>query len=447
MYADDHRIVMFKDMSIKMTGITRAEIESFWKEKSNLTSKIQHPTTSNSQLVTRNSQPATRNPSPAIFDRNHILEFTSGKPSKAFGDKYKVFDSRRFLARLPMPPYSFIDRITSIEHKQWSLKPEGWIEAEYDVNPDAWYFKANRTSSMPYCIINEIALQACGWLASHMGSALKSEKDLRFRNLGGNTTLYQNILNDENTLTTRTRLTQISIAGDIIIEQFDFQVFQSGLKIYEGDTSFGFFTKEALAIQTGIHGGSENAYVPDVEEIKNAESFNIKHKPPFDPYDKNPVNNKTDQAHSLSMPAKAVLMLDRIDMYIPDGGPYGLGFIRGIKKVDPDEWFFKAHFFQDPVCPGSLGIESFLQLIKFIAIDRFKHLENSHRFELLTKIPHNWIYRGQILQENKKIEVETVVTKISDKPNPEIFANGYLKVDGLYIYKMDNFGFRLVPVK
>ena len=147
------------------------------------------------------------------------------------------------------------------------------------------------------------------------------------------------------------------------------------------------------------------------------------------------------------MPAKAILMLDQIDMYISDGGPYGLGFIRGIKKVNPDEWFFKAHFFEDPVCPGSLGIESFLQLIRFMAINRFKHLENSHRFELLTQTPHKWIYRGQILPENKKIEAEAVVTRISDNPYPEIFANGYLKVDGLYIYKMDNFGFRLVPVK
>jgi len=322
------------------------------------------------------------------------------------------------------------------------LKPDGWVEAEYDVNSDAWYFKANRTAFMPYCIINEIALQPCGWLAAYMGLALKSQKDPRFRNLGGNTTLYQNILNGENTLTTRTRLTQVSKAGDMTIEQFEFQVFQSDLKIYEGDTSFGFFTKEALAIQTGIHGGSENAYVPGVEKIKNAKSFIIKAEAPF-----TPVDNKIDQAPSLAMPAKAVLMLDQIDTYIPDGGPYGLGFIRGIKKVDPDEWFFKAHFFQDPVCPGSLGIESFLQLIRFIAIDRFKHLENSHSFELSTKTPHNWIYRGQILPDNKKIEVEAVVTKISDKPNPEVFANGYLKVDGLYIYKMDNFGFRLVPLK
>jgi PfaB family protein len=447
MYADGHHIVMFKDLSMKMTGITRTEIESFWEEKSNLTSYIQQPVFTALQPDSRNPKPATRNTQHVLFDRNHIIEFATGKPSLAFGDKYKPFDSERFIARLPAPPYSFIDRITSIEPKQWLLEPDGWVETECDVNPDAWFFKANRTPSMPYCIINEIALQPCGWLAAYMGIALKSQKDLRFRNLGGNTTLYQNILPAENTLTTRTRLTQVSRAGDMTIEQFDLQIYQSGVKIYEGDTSFGFFTQEALAIQTGIRGGAENAYVPGAEEIKNAESFNIKHEPPFAPYDKHYVNDKIDRAHPLSMPAKAVLMLDQIDMYIPEGGSFGLGFIRGTKKVDPDEWFFKAHFFQDPVCPGSLGIESFLQLIRFIAIKRFKHLEYSHSFELLTKTPHSWIYRGQILPGNEKIEVEAVVTKISDKPNPEIYANGYLKVDGLYIYKMDNFGIRLVPIK
>ena len=431
MYADGQHIVRFKDLSIKITGITRTEIESFWKEKSNTTSKIQ--------------QPKFHHPQPEIFDRNHIVEFATGKPSKAFGARYKPFDSERFIARLPAPPYSFIDRITSIEPEQWLLEPGGWVEAEYDVSPDAWYFQANRTPFMPYCIINEIALQPCGWLAAYMGSALTSQKDLRFRNLGGNAILYRNILPAESTLTACTRLTRVSKAGDMTIEHFDFQVFQSDLKIYEGDTSFGFFTKEALAIQTGIRSGTENAYVPDTTEIKNAKSFNIKHETPFTPYDK--TDNKTDRTHFFTMPAKAVLILDQIDMYIPDGGPEGLGFIRGLKKIDPTEWFFKAHFFKDPVCPGSLVIESFLQLIRFITIDRFKHLEKSHCLELLTKISHSWIYRGQILKANKKIEAEAVVTKISDKPNPEIYANGYLKVDGLYIYKMDNLGFRLVPVK
>ena len=62
-------------------------------------------------------------------------------------------------------------------------------------------------------------------------------------------------------------------------------------------------------------------------------------------------------------------MIDRIEMFVADGGPRGLGYIRGSKDVDPDEWFFAAHFYQDPVMPGSLGLESFLQLAKFVAVE------------------------------------------------------------------------------
>ncbi|MFO7554443.1 MAG: hydroxymyristoyl-ACP dehydratase, partial [Desulfobacterales bacterium] len=159
-----------------------------------------------------------------------------------------------------------------------------------------------------------------------------------------------------------------------------------------------------------------------------------------------PDDMDADPAFSLAMPAKALRMIDRIDAFVPNGGPLGLGFIRGVKTVDPDEWFFKAHFFQDPVCPGSLGIESFLQLIKFAAIDRWAHLKETHRFEWIMGEPHSWIYRGQVIPENKRIEVEAVITKIVDTPVPAVYANGFLKVDGLYIYQMENFGLRLVPL-
>ena len=139
-------------------------------------------------------------------------------------------------------------------------------------------------------------------------------------------------------------------------------------------------------------------------------------------------------------------MIDRVDIYIPDGGPKGLGFIRGVKAVDPAEWFFKAHFYQDPVCPGSLGIESFLQLIKYMALERWENRVESHRFEPLIGSPHQWTYRGQVIPENQTIEVEAVVMEIQETPLPMIKANGYLKVDGLYIYQMENFGFRLTPL-
>ena len=48
-----------------------------------------------------------------VADRERILAFAVGKPSEAFGDPYRPFDHGRFIARLPGPPYSFLDRLVN----------------------------------------------------------------------------------------------------------------------------------------------------------------------------------------------------------------------------------------------------------------------------------------------------------------------------------------------
>jgi PfaB family protein len=424
MYADGHRIVYFKDMSMQMSGITQDEIEAFW-EKRKMRTDVQTSTALQ----------------PLLFDRAHMLEFAGGNPSRAFGAPYEPFDKDRFIARLPRPPYLMIDRIRRIEPRAWELKPDGWIEAEYDVPPDAWYFKADRTPAVPLSIILEIALQPCGWLAAYMGSALKSDNDLRFRNLGGQATLFREILPDAGTLTIKSRLTQASEAADMIIEHYDFEVWQPDHKLYTGNTYFGFFTAEALAQQEGIGKADRQVYSPTPEEIKYSRKAELVDYAPLSPSDP-----EYDRVSGLALPAKAIRMVDRIETFLPDGGADGLGFIRGSKPVDPREWFFKAHFYQDPVCPGSLGIESFIQLLKYMARERWPHLIDSHRFGLLTEYSHSWTYRGQILPHNRLITVEASITGIQENPMPKITADGYLQVDGLYIYKMENFGIELLKI-
>jgi len=81
-----------------------------------------------------------------------------------------------------------------------------------------------------------------------------------------------------------------------------------------------------------------------------------------------------------------------------------------------------------------------------MARQRWPQLVDSHRFELLMEKPHNWVYRGQILPKNRLITVEAVVTEVKEHPFPTITAQGYLQVDGLYIYKFEDFGINLVPV-
>ena len=137
-------------------------------------------------------------------------------------------------------------------------------------------------------------------------------------------------------------------------------------------------------------------------------------------------------------------LFDGIDHFAPDGGPAGLGYVRGIKTIDPQEWFFKAHFFQDPVCPGSLGIESFLQLLKVVAVQRWQGDATSILESVAVGERHSWNYRGQIVPANHQVLVEAVVTAVDDEQKL-LKADGFLSVDGKVIYRMKDFSIRLKP--
>ncbi len=239
MYADGHRIVMFQSMTMKMTGVDRRELENFWNARQTTDPSPRRETDSPSSLNVE-------------FSREQLIEFATGLPSKAFGPPYRPFDHERFIARLPGPPYAFIDRVTRIEPPPWVLAPDGWVETVCAIGPEDWYFRSNNAPFMPICILMEIALQACGFLAAYMGSALHSTKDLHFRNLDGRATLHANVRSTAGPLHTRARLLKHSAAGDMLIEHYAFEVRQDGQPIYEGQTSFGFFTPASLAQQVGL---------------------------------------------------------------------------------------------------------------------------------------------------------------------------------------------------
>jgi len=366
------------------------------------------------------------------------MQFAYGKPSLAFGDRYKVFDEQRKIARLPRPPYAFMDRVVEVNQEPWVLQAGGWIEAHYDVPPGEWYFAANRQPTMPFAVLLEVALQPCGWLAAYCGSALRSEQDLKFRNLGGEAILHREIDDQAGTLRMRVRMTRVSEAGGMIIENFDMQVLQGDTMIYEGTTYFGFFSKAALENQVGVRDAKR--YVPTEAERSRSRRVALPRQHPLTPEDR-----QIQPGTTACMPGGAFQMLDEIDVYVPDGGPSGLGYLHGIKQVNPDEWFFQAHFFEDPVWPGSLGLEAFLQLLKVYLLDRFPQLADTHRFECIaTGLKHEWAYRGQVVPRNRNVEVEAWVTRVEEGPEPLVVANGFLVVDGKPIYQMTDFPLRLV---
>jgi len=292
------------------------------------------------------------------------------------------------------------------------------VEAEfaYDVPADAWYFAADRQERMPFAVLLEAALQPCGWLAAYMGSALTSDEEMRFRNLGGSAVQLEAATPRTGTLTTIARTTKVARSGGMIIQHYDFDVRAGGRPVYQGDTYFGFFRDAALAEQVGIREASP--YPLDRAEHARARTFAYPARAPF--------------------PDERWRMVDRIDAFVPDGGPKRLGSITGSKTVDPGAWFFAAHFFQDPVWPGSLGLESFLQLLKVVANERWGCDPDTAFASPGVGDRHRWVYRGQVLPSHRTVTVQAVINAIDDQ-NRRLTASGFLGVDGRIIYQMDDF--------
>jgi 3-hydroxymyristoyl/3-hydroxydecanoyl-(acyl carrier protein) dehydratase len=401
MFADGKAIVEIPNMSVRLAGLTRDKVEGLWS-------------------LTSPQPPA---PSPRIlYDYEKILAFSDGNPSEAFGEPYKVFDNERKIARLPRPPFQFLDRIVDVTGEPFKLVEGATCEAEYDVPTDAWYFKSGRQPEMPFSILLETGLQPCGWLAGYLGSALTSATDLKFRNLDGNAVQHRPVTPQSGTLTTKVKITRIASSGGMIIQNYDFEISDHQGPVYTGDTVFGFFSAESLAQQVGVR--EAKPYQPNADEVARGEQFAYPAEAPF--------------------PEVKMRMIDSIDLFVADGGPAGLGFIRGSKVVDPDEWFFKAHFYEDPVCPGSLGLESFLQLLKVAAVKRWGGTADTVLETIAHGEQHRWNYRGQIIPSNDKVLVEAVVTSVDDEQKL-LKADGFLSVDGKIIYQMKDFSLRFRP--
>jgi 3-hydroxymyristoyl/3-hydroxydecanoyl-(acyl carrier protein) dehydratase len=141
-------------------------------------------------------------------------------------------------------------------------------------------------------------------------------------------------------------------------------------------------------------------------------------------------------------PDRMLRMVDTIDLFVPDGGPHGLGFVRGTKEVDPGEWFFQAHFHQDPVWPGSLGLEAFVQLLQVAAGRRWGVTPDTRWQIIAIDVPHTWVYRGQVVPGDLRVTVQAEVTRIEEDTRT-IQADGHLLIDGRVIYQMQGFALRL----
>ncbi|MEU1214511.1 beta-ketoacyl synthase N-terminal-like domain-containing protein [Streptomyces sp. NPDC005790] len=367
-----------------------------------------------------------------VFDYPSLLACAWGRPSAAFGSSARSFDGTRRISRLPGPPYHFMTRIVAVDGPQRGMKQGSRVVAEYDVPDPVWYFEQNADPVMPFAVLMEIALQPCGWLAAYVGCPLTTDVDLLFRNLDGRGTVTGEITPATRTVRTEAELTSVSRTGEMIIVSFAIRCFADDHEVFALSTVFGFFPPSAFDHQVGL---------PVAEDDRAALG---------EPCERT-VDLTTSPARYFTGPARLpgpmLLMLDRITGYWPAGGRAGLGRLRSEKDVDAGEWFFKAHFFQDPVQPGSLGIEAMCQLLQFYLIERgLTDGVPRPRFEpVMLDHEVTWKYRGQITPANRLIRIDLEIVDVAeDARGPYAVADARLWGDDICLYHARGLGVRVV---
>jgi 3-hydroxyacyl-[acyl-carrier protein] dehydratase / trans-2-decenoyl-[acyl-carrier protein] isomerase len=135
---------------------------------------------------------------------------------------------------------------------------------------------------------------------------------------------------------------------------------------------------------------------------------------------------------SSRLPSDPMLMFDRVTEITDDGGEYGRGKIRAELDINPDLWFFKCHFFEDPVMPGCLGLDAMWQLAGFFMAWQ-GHL-GAGRALGVNKVS----FRGEVKPDSKLVVYNINIRKVILRSIKMILADGTMEVDGNIIYTAED---------
>ncbi|MDR3205008.1 MAG: hypothetical protein LBV23_09755 [Deltaproteobacteria bacterium] len=394
-------------------------------------------------VVTRRVKPPTASTAPTaaplavrrklkgndLYDKAALTQMSTGLLSKALGPLYQRFDDLSFVARLPRAPYDFIDQAEIKKGRLGQIITGTQVEAIYDLDLDPQrrpFLLDNiggKSPAFPYAALNEIALQPCGFLSAYMGSALAFEGPMHFRNLGGEASVKKPLTEISGRIITKAVLLKSSVLGAMVIQRYYFSSYMNEELIYEGKASFGFHAPESFTRQGGVKAP------PSL-----LKALSIFPEPgSFSPYPQGPA-----------WPKGPWLMLDNYSFLSASKYDHRLW---AKSKVEAKAWFFTAHFPYDPVWPGSLGLEGFIEAAKVLAALILGERDLSS-FNAVWSSPapgrdHRWVYRGQITPMNREAIWGIRATEI-DRALKQISFSGLLWVDSKIVYQIDDFTVRIL---
>ena len=128
------------------------------------------------------------------------------------------------------------------------------------------------------------------------------------------------------------------------------------------------------------------------------------------------------------LPEPPMLMIDKI-LHISDhGGKYNRGEIVAELVIDPNLWFFKCHFINDPVMPGCLALDGLWQLLGFY----LSWMGGRGRGRALGV--KDLRLKGQIRPYHKSITYSLDIKKFLAKPMFMVWGDANVKINDKEIY-------------
>ncbi len=382
-----------------------------------------------------------RQPDTLPFTPFHLFEFATGDIEQCFGPDFAIYRGL-IPPRTPCGDLQLTTRVIDVKGTRGELNKPASCIAEYEVPEDAWYFSQNsHQANMPYAILMEIALQPNGFISGYMGTTLGfSGEELFFRNLDGKGQLLRKVDLRGKTIVNDSRLLSTVIAGSNIIQSFTFELSCDNQAFYVGEAVFGYFKASALKDQLGLDKGQTTLPWHVTHQVKadhhiDLQSAGLTLSPYF-------IAPKAQPHYKLA--GGQLNFIDKVDI-VEKGGSHGLGYLYAQRTINPSDWFFQFHFHQDPVMPGSLGVQAIIELMQTYAINQGlgKAFANPKFEQILSNI--QWKYRGQINPLNKQMSLDVHITAIEKTASKiTIIGNANLSKDGLRIYEVTDIAIGVV---
>jgi 3-hydroxymyristoyl/3-hydroxydecanoyl-(acyl carrier protein) dehydratase len=360
----------------------------------------------------------------ALLNEFHMTHSARGDLGIALGPEFGPYAGRR-ATRMPSHGLQLCDRVMALHGERGNLSA-GSAQTEYDSHADSWYYEESANASMPNVVYMETSLQSALLLGYFLGATLTApDEDYSLRNLDGRATVLREVDLRDKTIQQSSRLLTTTVLNGAVLQSFFYELSVDGEPFYAGESLFGFFNEHALANQNGLDNGQ---YIPPWLESQQG-------PPSVRTIDV--AARRADGTGGVRCSVGHLALLDSVDV-VDGGGRFDKGYLRSVRPVGKNDWFFRYHFHLDPVMPGSLGVEAVIQAMQEWVVDAGLGADLvAPEFVLPVSLPMSWRYRGQILADDREMTVEVHIKEVEQRSGRvRVVGDASVWKPGMRIYEL-----------